>query len=116
MRKGLVLIVVLAFTTILVVGCGSGVSEDKPITEIQKEAQELSVAHLKAVVAKYQKAIEAKKPELMALQAQLRKIPLTQMMGEDAAGIKKEISAVANSIKALTDRMKAYKVALNKKS
>ena len=115
MKKGLILVVVVALTAIMVVGCGAGASENKPIAEVRQEAQTMDVSQLTRMVAKYQKAIEAKKPELQKFQAKLKAIPISEIMGKDAAVIKKEITAVAKSIKALTDRMKVYQTELLKK-
>ncbi|MBU1084048.1 MAG: hypothetical protein KKG84_03030 [Candidatus Omnitrophica bacterium] len=115
MKKVCILAVSLAVTALMISGCGGGASETKPIATVKQEAQTMNTSQLKSMVAKYQQAIEAKKPAIQKLQAKLKAIPVAQMMGEDAAAIKKEIGNVTASIKALSDRMRAYLAELNKK-
>lgn len=115
MKKVSIFMVCLIAVGIMLAGCGSGVSEDKPMAEVKAEAQAMDVNQLQAVVDKYKKAIEAKQPEIQKLQAKLKKIPISQIMGDEAKGIKEDISAVTDSIRALTDRMRVYASKLAKK-
>ncbi|MFH1665122.1 MAG: hypothetical protein ABIA77_03135 [Candidatus Omnitrophota bacterium] len=115
MKKVSLLAICLVVTALMVSGCGPGISEDKPVAEVKQEAQTMDANQLKSMAAKYQQAIDAKKPGIDALQAKLKEIPLTQMMGAEAGAIRKEIENVTTSIKALTDRMKVYLDELNKK-
>ena len=115
MKKICMIAICAIITALMVSGCGSSLSEDKPIVEVKQEAQTMDVGQLKTIVEKYQKAIEAKKPELQKLQAKLKEIPITEIMGKDAVSIKGEITALSSSIKALTDRMKVYQSALSQK-
>ena len=109
MKKIIATIILVVMLSLAVAGCGgSGVSEDKPISEVRTEAQSLNVDQLKAMVAKYEKVIESKKSEIEAITAQLKKIPLTQMMGEEAGKLKGDISDITASVKALTDRLNIY--------
>jgi len=115
MKKALLLMMVIALTAVMVTGCGGGVSEDKPIAEIKQEAQSMDAAQLQAIVDKYKKAIEAKKPEIQKLKDKLSKLPITELMGKDAAAIKDDLGEVTKSIQALTARMQAYVAELSKK-
>jgi len=115
MKKGFLAIAAMFLVVAMVAGCGSQVSETKPISEVKAEAQKMDVNQLKSTVAKYQKVVEAKKDDLMAVQAKLKAIPLTEMMGKDAGAIKKEIQSVTTAVRALTVRMQVYTAELNKK-
>ena len=114
--KGIVSICAcLALLSAAVAGCGSGASEDKPIADVRSEAKTLSVDQLKAMVAKYEKAIESKKAVIEELTVRLKDIPVAQMMGEEAAQIKKELDTIGASIRALTERMNVYAAELKAK-
>jgi len=115
MNKMIILPVVILLSVFIAAGCGSGVSEDKPVDEIKQEAQGMDMSQLENIVAKYKQAIEAKKPELQKLQTKLRSIPVTELMGEEAAAIKDDIQKISTSITSLTARMKAYADELRKK-
>ncbi len=100
---------------LMVSGCGAGVSEDKPIAEVKKEAQTMSVEQLKTTIAKYKEVIQSKKTEIDQLTAKLRKIPVAQMMGKEAGKIKTEIQNITTSVKALTGILNTYSQALRSK-
>ena len=100
---------------VLFVGCSSGVSEDKPIAEIKKEVETMSVANLESMVAKYTKSIEAKKTEVQKVQAKLKDIPMKELLGKEAKKIKAEISEIGTSVKNLSERLNVYAKALKTK-
>ena len=89
-------------------GCGSKVSEDKPIATVKTEAQAMSVSQLQGMVENYKKVISVKQTEIQALQEKIKAIPITQLLGEEAKTLKDDISKIAVSVKALTDRMAIY--------
>jgi len=97
-------------------GCGGGVSEDKPISEVKTEAQAMSVDQLKATVAKYRAAIESKKAEIVKIKEQLKKIPIADMLGEEAKKLKGDVQNITKSIRALTDRLNTYARELRNKT
>lgn len=96
-------------------GCGGGASENKPISEVRTEAQAMSVDQLKATVSKYQAAIESKKVEISKLTAAIKKIPMAQMLGDEATKLKGDMQSVSASIRALTDRLNIYAQQLRSK-
>ncbi|MCK4947936.1 MAG: hypothetical protein KAS46_06150 [Candidatus Aureabacteria bacterium] len=100
---------------LVLTGCGGGVSEDKPITEVKTEAQAMSVDQLKATVAKYQEAIASKKDVISKLTAALQKIPVTQTLGDEAKKLKGDISNITSAIRALKERLDIYSEALKNK-
>jgi SMC interacting uncharacterized protein involved in chromosome segregation len=99
----------------ILAGCGGGVSEDKPIAQVEQEAQTMDKAKLQAMVDKYKAAIDAKKSDIQQLQAQLKEIPMAELMGEKAKAIKSDIEAITDSVNALTKRMQVYASELSKK-
>ena len=105
----------IALACVIAAGCSSGASENKPISEVKAEAQTMSVEQLKAIIAKYQKAIESKQAEIDAIKQELQKIPLTQMLGEEAKKLKSDIEKIAGSVKALTERLNVYTQQLKSK-
>ena len=91
MKKLNLLMCIVLVAAFLTAGCGSSVSETKPIAEVKQEAQKMDAKQVEGVIAQYKKAIEAKKPKIQRYQAALKAIPLTQIMGEDAVSIRKDI-------------------------
>ena len=105
-------VVLLSF---ILAGCGGGVSENKPISEVKTEAEGMSVEKLKGMVSKYQAAIDSKKAEITKITAELKKIPLTQMLGDEAKKLKGDIESVTKSVRALTERLNVYAQELRSK-
>lgn len=115
MKRGMVATAVLVLGAFMAAGCGSGVSGDKPVAEVKQEAKAMDSGQLQTMVDKYRKAIEAKKPQIQQLQEELSQIPVSEMMGEEAAQIKKELTDLKNSIQALTERLNIYQAELSQK-
>ncbi|NQU94886.1 MAG: hypothetical protein HQ549_01470 [Candidatus Omnitrophica bacterium] len=116
MRKIVKIILPIVLMSFILTGCGGGVSENKPISEVKAEAKTMSLDQLKATVAKYKAAIESKKAEIDKLTAAIRKIPVTQMLGDEAKKLKGDIQNVSISVKALTERLNVYAQALRSKT
>jgi len=115
MRKIVGMFMLIILTCVIAAGCSSGVNENKTISEIKTEAQAMSVEQLKVIIAKYQKAIESKQTQIDAIKQQLQKIPLNQMLSEEAKKLKSDIENITSSIKALTARLNVYTQQLNSK-
>ncbi len=81
---------------------------EKPVAEVQTQAQTLSVPDLKAIATKYKDAISAKKEELQKVLAQVKEIPITEALGEKAKTLKTEVQKIQATIKDLTDRFQVY--------
>jgi hypothetical protein len=93
----------------LLSGCGgSKASESKPIAEVQAEASKMTVKDLESVVKSYKETIAAKQKDLQALQEKIKAIPITQLLGTEAKAIKDDVSKIAGSVQALTERMTVY--------
>ena len=107
--KLLLLSVVLSAVVMLILaGCGSKADENKPMSDVKAEAENMSVEKLKATALAYKKAIEAKKQELEKIAAKLKNIPLTEALGQEAKSLKSEIDTLNESIGALKERFSVY--------
>lgn len=115
MHKVFKMFTVVALASLMLAGCSGGVSENKPISEVKEEAQEMAIDQLKSVVAKYQKALESKKTEIKALKEKLKKIPVVEILGEEAKKIKTDTGDIVTSMKALKARLNIYLRELNRK-
>ncbi len=89
-------------------GSSASVDETKPIAEVKAEAEKMDVEQLRAAALNYQKAIQAKEPEVQKLAEQIKAIPLTELMGEKATTLKADMEKVSKSIAALKERMQVY--------
>lgn len=109
MRNDLMLSLVCVSMVVLVSGCGGQkVDANKPIDQVSAEAQQMTVSDLQSMVKSYQGAIEAKKADIEKLQAKIKEIPLTQLMGEEAKKLKDDLSEITTAIGRLSERMSVY--------
>ena len=98
----------LVLCILAMVGCGEKADESKPISEIKAEAEKMNAEKLRAMAMKYKDAIMAKKGEVEKVVKQLKDIPVTKMLSDDAKELKTEIEALNKSVSALKDRFKVY--------
>jgi len=89
-------------------GTSAGVDENKPISDVQAEADKMNVEQLKAMAMKYKDAIAAKKDEFGKVMENLQAIPATEKLGKEATGVTQDSEALINSIKALQARFQVY--------
>jgi predicted nucleic acid-binding Zn-ribbon protein len=131
-RMGLVLCCLVAFSCLVFAGCkkaeegappaptsaGAGtvkVDTEKPVAEVQTEAQKMSVENLKAVALQYKQAITAKQAELEKLIAKIKEIPLTEALGQEAQALKTDVKSLETSLSALKERFQVYYNTLKEK-
>ena len=100
---------------LIMLGCGKTADENKPLSEIKAEAAEMDTDGLRAMALKYKAAIEAKLEEASEVKNELKEIPITEMLGEKAKELKKELEPFTESINALKERFKIYYAELKKK-
>ncbi len=98
----------LGLCVLALLGCGKKADEDKPIGEVKAEAEKMSVAELRSMALKYKEALMAKEGDVEKIMAELKEVPLTKKLGEEAGGLKADIDNVNKSISALTERLKIY--------
>jgi hypothetical protein len=90
--------------------------ESKPVSEVKTEAEKMDTGQLRAMAVTYKEAIVAKKGELEKLAAQLKEIPVTEMLGEKAKQLKANIDSLTKSVDALKERFEVYYAKLKEKS
>ena len=112
MKKVIGVVAALVMASVFVAGCGSTASETKPVTEVQSEAKTMSTSQLEQIIKTYKAAIEAKDVQVKALQAKIKTIPITQLLGDEARAIKDDVTKLAGSVQALTERLNVYAKAL----
>jgi peptidoglycan hydrolase CwlO-like protein len=118
MRKNQFLVLALVMTVFAFSGCGGGqkVDADKPMDQVVAEAQKMTVNDLQNTINNYQRAIEARKADIMALEQKIKQIPVTQLLGEEAKELKADLSEITERIGKLTERLKVYANELKTKS
>ena len=116
MRKNLAVLMLVVFSVMIVFGCSGSVDENKPLSEVKADAQSMSAKQLQSMIDKYKVAIDKKMGEVQVVKDKLKEIPLTQILGEEAKLLKKEVGEVKDSLKSLQDRMKLYLKELEKQA
>lgn len=99
-------------------GTGTGavsVDTQKPIPEVQAQADTMSVESLRATALKYKEAILAKQAEIQKLADKLKEIPIADALGQEAKQLKTDVQNLETSLKALKDRFQVYYDTLKKK-
>jgi len=91
------------------------VDTEKPMPEVQAQAQTLSVEDLKAVALKYKQAIIAKQAEAEKLITKVKELPVTQALGQEAQSLKTDLQSLQTSVKALKERFQVYYNTLKEK-
>lgn len=81
---------------------------DQPISEVEAEAETMSVDNLKATALKYKEAILAKQADLEKLAAKVKEIPVMEALGQEAQALKTDLSNVEDTLAALKERFQVY--------
>ena len=81
---------------------------EKPVPEVQTQAQTMSVADLRATALQYAQTISLKREDLQKVLAKVKELPITEAMGEKAKALKTEVQKIESSVKALTERFQVY--------
>ena len=105
----------LVLCSFAVLGCGQKADEAKPVSEVKAEAEQMDTGELRAMAMRYKEAVTAKKGELEKITAKLKEIPVTEMLGEEAKGLKADIDNLNKSVSALKERFDVYYQELQKK-
>jgi len=95
-------------TTPAAAGTAAAVDAEKPVAEIQTEAQTMTVENLKATALKYKEAILAKQADIEKLTAKVKEIPVAEALGGEAKKLKTDLANIETSLKALKDRFQVY--------
>ncbi|MCK4887303.1 MAG: hypothetical protein KAS96_07935 [Planctomycetes bacterium] len=115
--KKITLCVLLLGCLFVFTSCGKKKADpNKPVTEVKAEAEKMDAKQLQGMVDSYTEALDAKKTDVEKIMAKLKKVPIAEMVGEDAKELRAEIDAVNKSLAALSERMKIYADKLKEKS
>ena len=115
MKKILTVLLVGVFCASLA-GCSKKADEAKTIEDVKAEAAKMDTAELQKMADTYKDAIAEKTKDVEAIQAKLKEIPLTEMLGDEAKGLKDDLSDVQKSVSDLTERMDVYLEEAKKKA
>ncbi|MFC1739149.1 hypothetical protein ACFL1G_08885 [Planctomycetota bacterium] len=89
-------------------GCGKKADENKPVSEVQAEAETMNAEQLRKIAMQYKDAVLAKSADIEKITATLKEIPVTELLGNEAKGLKTEIDNLNKSISDLTERFQIY--------
>lgn len=96
----------------LLIGCGGGADTERPVAELEQEAENMTVDDLKAKAMDYKEMIADKMADLEPLKEKLKEIPMTEQMGDEAKAIQEDIAALGDDLSALKERLNVYLDAL----
>ena len=82
--------------------------ETVPVADVKAQADKMDASQLRAAALTYKEAIAAKKAELDKLAAQLKEIPVTDLLGDKAKQLKANIDTVTKTIDALKTRFDVF--------
>lgn len=97
-----------ALVITLVSGCAKQADTNKPLEQIKQEVEGMSLNQLENTAQAYAREISVQKKKLGEIQTRLKQLSPADLLGDKAQGIKKDVSAVAARIKALTARYDLY--------
>ena len=106
--KNAVLCCLIGLCLFAMLGCGKKADENKTISEVKAEAEKMDTNGLRAMAMAYKEAITAKKGDLEKLTAKLKDIPVTEILGNEATGLKADMENLEKSVSALQERFKIY--------
>lgn len=106
---------VLLATLLVVWGCGKKADPNKPIPEVQAEAEKMDVQQLRDIAMQYKDTIAAKAEQVKNEGLKLKDIPLAEMTGDKAKAITEAVDQLKKDVDALTERLKIYVDELKKK-
>ena len=106
--RNAVICCLIALCLFAILGCGKKADENKPISEVEAEAEKMDTAGLRAKAMEYKEAIAAKSSDLEKLTAKLKDIPVTEMLGTEAKSLKADMENLEKSVSALKERFEVY--------
>ena len=106
---------IVVFLISVIAGCGKSVDEEKPLDEVKAEAEKMDKDELRKMAVNYKDKIVEKQGEIKKIEEKIKDIAPEELMGDEAKELKKEISEITKSVKALKDRYEIYFKELKKK-
>jgi len=106
--RNILLVCLLVLCTSALLGCGKKADESKAIAEIKAEVEKMDVEQIRSMALKYKDAIMAKQEEVTKITAELKKIPVADMLGKEAKALKADIDELTKSVSSLKERFQVY--------
>lgn len=100
----------------MLAGCGDGVDENKTPDQIKAEVANLDAAAIQKQIDAYKKVIEEKSKELAKVMDQIKEIPLTEQLSDNAKKLQAEAANITKSLSKLKDNLEAYVEGLKAKA
>ena len=108
-KKEYTSVLLMLFAVIMLfAGCSKKADENKPLSEVEAEAEKMSVAKLKSMAMEYKDAISAKKDEIEKVTGELKNIPIAEKLGNEAKQLTAEVENLTKSVSALNERFQIY--------
>lgn len=114
-KKYVNVLFVLLAAALLFAGCSKKANENKPLSEVEAEAEKFSADKLRSIAMEYKDAISAKKDEIEKVTGELKNIPIAEMLGSEAKELKAEIENLNKSVSDLNERFQIYYQKLKEK-
>lgn len=108
MNKRILMIAFLSVAVLTAFGCGKKADPNKPLDQVQAEADKMSAADLEATAQAYAKAIAEKKVEADKIQAEIGQLKVQELFSDKAKGIKDRAAKLGEEVSALTARYQIY--------
>ena len=93
---------------IVLTGCSKKADTNKPIEQVEAEAQKMTLNDLQSTAQAYAKEITAKKSDAQKVTDQIKTISPTELFGEKAKSLKSEMEKVGAEVNALSQRYEIY--------
>lgn len=96
-------------------GCGKKADPNKPIDQVQKEAQTMNVQDLQKNAEAYARAIQSKKSQLEKESEKLKSLSPKDMLSDKGKEFRDNMAKVGNDVQELTKRYEIYAQAFAQK-
>lgn len=106
-KKTALLILAVVFSVTLF-GCGKKADPNKPIADVQAEADKMDVAKLKQMAVVYKDAIMAKQKDVEKIMAKIQEMGIEKAMSDNAKALQADIAKLNEAIVPLTERFEIY--------
>lgn len=115
MKKIIYSVLTALILSAFVTACSESVNENKPVAEVQAEASKMDAKQLEAKVEACKKAIEEKKAEVEKIVAEIKNIPLKEMLGDKAKALKADSDKIGTSLSKIQEQLEVYTKELSAK-
>lgn len=101
-------IAILIITFIVLAGCSKKIDLHKPLDQIKKEVQMMSIVELQNTAADYANAIKAQKAELNKITDEMKSLPIREIFSDKNKAIRRRLNHIQTEATALLERYQIY--------